>query len=234
MSFLRQHRPLALAAALLLASLHTSAAAQNLASAGTIASVVDALARDTSIAMLPDPASCGATDATLCDAAIALRRSDFSQKSSDIAKARTLVDGAATKWQASPFTWYLLAATELAANNVGLPARDGPLQIAANGNAASAERALLHALRLDSTFVLAVEALAIMPISRNGTGYLSARVTALRRARGLLPAPYGLAAANVERAAGHADSAFAIELRLLKNHAAPRGLVDLTIASDLV
>ena len=201
---------------------------------------VDALLRQigavVDVAHLPTTEPCtagGKALASLCEGMIAVRRAELTGEKRDASHARDILETLVTEQPTWPMAWYVLAASRLAADEVGLSSRPGPLQQENAQNVAGAERALLHALTLDSTFLLAAQALVVAPIVLDSTSRLSARVAALRRLRRSLPPQYLFGEALVEREAGHLDSAVAIEIALLKNHAVPRGLVDITLAHDL-
>jgi hypothetical protein len=108
-----------------------------------------------------------------------------------------------------PLAWYALAVADLVASRAKVIASTGPLQVTGMTHEAGAGRALLRALELDSGFVAAAEALALLPRPREGVSELARALPTLRRYRLRLSGGAQLAAARKDREAGSLDEALA-------------------------
>ncbi len=148
-------------------------------------------------------------------------------------RARDLLERVVTEQPTWPSAWYGLGVARIQAARAGVSAREGPLQPNNVPNSTGAESALIRALEVDSTFVLAAEALALASIRTDSSSRLTDRAMTLRWARKLLP-PAGLyGEALVEREAHHPDAALEIWRLLLLKGGVDRGLVEIQMARDL-
>jgi hypothetical protein len=210
--------------------------AQDVADRRFVAGVLATLAQATVPAQLPPLSDCashpGAID-RLCQGLIATRLAEFTTSRSAATLARDLLEGVVAEQPKWPSAWYGLGVARIQAARAGVSPREGPLQPKDVPNSTGAESALIRALEVDSTFVLAAEALALASIRTDSSSRLSDRATTLRWARRLLP-PSGLyGEALVEREAHHPDVAVEIWRLLLQKGGVDRGLVELQLARDL-
>lgn len=123
--------------------------------------------------------------------------------------------------------WYTLAIADLVASRAGVIAGSGPLQVSGVTHEAAAGRALIRALELDSGFVAAAEALALVPRPREGPSELVRAMPVLRPYRARLHAAAQLAVARKEREAGSLEEALAWLNAIDTSASVPAGVVAL-------
>jgi hypothetical protein len=130
-------------------------------------------------------------------------------------------------------SWYTLAIADLIASRAGVIAGTGPLQPPGMTHEAAAGRALLRALELDSGFVAAAQALALVPRPREGAVELKRQLPALRLYRGELSGLAQLSAARKEREAGSLLEALAWLAAISTSESVPAGMVEVERARVL-
>jgi GWxTD domain-containing protein len=129
--------------------------------------------------------------------------------------------------------WFALGLVRTRLAQDTIFAVEGPDLPSGASNLLGAANAFERALTIDPAFALAANQLAALPRPREGNDALQQRVTVLRRVRALL-SPEALAeAAILERDAGSADSAVALERRALQTGRVDSGVVLLSLARDL-
>ncbi|MBK7595985.1 MAG: hypothetical protein IPJ11_12245 [Gemmatimonadetes bacterium] len=104
----------------------------------------------------------------LCDALIATRRAELLNDKGEATKARDLLERVVGERPQWPVAWYGLGVARLQVARTGGLSRSGALHPIGVRNEAGAGYALVRALELDSTFVLAAEALAMASVPREG------------------------------------------------------------------
>lgn len=122
----------------------------------------------------------------LCDALVATRRAELLRDKGEATKARDLFErvvGERPQWQ---MAWYGLGIARLQVARTGGLARSGALHPVGVSNEAGAGYALIRALELDSTFLLAADALARASIPREGASRVMERLAMLQRVEALL------------------------------------------------
>jgi hypothetical protein len=210
--------------------------AQDAAGRRFIAGVLATLAQANTPSLLPAPAGCGDTASAkvrLCQGLIMTRLAELTTDKVAAIRARDLLEGVVAEQPTWPSAWYGLGVARIQAARAGVSPREGPLQPKDVPNSTGAESALIRALEVDSTFVLAAEALALASIRTDSSSRLTDRAMTLRWARKLLP-PAGLyGEALVEREAHHPDVAVEVWRLLLQKGGVARGLVELQLARDL-
>jgi hypothetical protein len=169
----------------------------------------------------------------LCQGMFVERRGELSGDRDDAIRAsdiltRTVEDQ--PKWAVA---WYGLGLARLQLARDTVFSKGGPLLPIGASNELGAANALIHALELDNGFALAANALATAAMPRESRDALKDRVAMLRRVRRLLSPGSLAAAAFLERATGHSDSALALERRALASGQVDSGLVLLPMARDL-
>jgi hypothetical protein len=127
--------------------------------------------------------------------------------------------------------WYVLAMARLQLTRAGVLAREGPRQPLGVSAEAGAGLALVTALKLEPTLLIAAEALALAPTPREGASQMGERRDALRQLRATLPlSPEArLGVGVVERESGHPDTAVAM-FREAMAAGADSGIVHLEMA----
>lgn len=129
--------------------------------------------------------------------------------------------------------WLALGTARWMAHDLVIPAHAAPLQDLGESYPAAAGNALVRALQLDSTLSGAVDALAFLPLPREGASRLQARSDVLWQWRDRL-GPVALAAsASVQREAGHRDRAVAIWQAAIDAGAPAPGRLQMEMSRDL-
>ena len=130
--------------------------------------------------------------------------------------------------------FFVLGMARLQLPRSGVIAREGPLQPLGVTAEAGAGHALVRALELEPTLLLAAEALAMAPLPREGASQMAGRREMLRTLRHTLPlSPQArLATGIVEREAGSADTAV-VMFREAMAHGADTGVVHPELARVL-
>jgi hypothetical protein len=170
----------------------------------------------------------------LCSGLLDLKRIERDPKPGlafDTEMALRRVIGEEPEWATG---WYALAMARLQLPRAGVLAREGPLQPLGVTSEAGASHALVRALEIEPTFLLAAEALALAPFPREGPSQMGDRREMLRRLRHQLPlSPAArLGVALVEREAGDNDTAV-VMLREALAAGADSGSVHLELARVL-
>ncbi len=199
-------------------------------------SAVRALYSAVSPGEISSSASCVGTvtkSVTTCAAIVAGRRAELTGSVSDAQQAETLLERLVQDDAKDPLAWYGLGRIRLQLARDSVLARGGAAMLPGTSYVTGAGSAFLEALRLDSSFAAAANALAFLPKIHDAGLTLKSRVSALRRARALLTPAALFAAATAERNAGHRDSAIAIERRVLASGEVDSGMVSLALAQDL-
>ncbi|MEI2721120.1 MAG: hypothetical protein V9E87_13480 [Gemmatimonadales bacterium] len=122
----------------------------------------------------------------LCDALIATRRAELLTDKGEATKARDLLERVVGERPQWPVAWYGLGVARLQVARTGGLSRSGALHPVGVSNEAGAGYALVRSLELDSTFVLAAEALAMASVPREGASRVGERVAMLERVERLL------------------------------------------------
>jgi len=122
----------------------------------------------------------------LCDALIATRRAELLTDKGEATRARELLERVVAERPQWPVAWYGLGVARLQVARTGGFARSGALHPVGVSNEAGAGYALVRALELDSTFVLAAEALALASLPREGASRVAERLSMLERVEHLL------------------------------------------------
>ena len=223
-------------AAIALLSLSAAAAAgQTGPVSGPTDSLLAELAVVSSIASLPPESRCDnhvAAFVRVCRALLHERRGELANRKDDLRQVNGEFERLVADQPRSPLAWYGLAMLRLRMTYDSMPSEGGALMPVGLSLLSGAANALSEALRLDSTFGLAADALIRLPEPHAGAA-LRDRVALFRRARTVLTARTYAATANLERDAGNVDSAIAIERRALAIGHADSGLVSLGLARDL-
>lgn len=169
----------------------------------------------------------------LCQGVIALYRGRLTNQRADVIAANDLIVRAVSDQEKWPHAWLLLGMVRLQLAHDTVFSREGPGLPPGMSNLLGAANAFTEALRLDPSFARAAEALALAPEPREGPNALMDRVALLRRYRSVLSPRANAATAILERDAGSADSAIALELRALASGKVDSGVVLLSLARDL-
>ena len=122
----------------------------------------------------------------LCDALISTRRAELLNDKGEATKARDLLERVVGERPQWPVAWYGLGVARLQVARTGGLSRSGALHPVGVSNEAGAGYALVRSLELDSTFVLAAEALAMASVPREGASRVGERVAMLERVERLL------------------------------------------------
>jgi hypothetical protein len=122
----------------------------------------------------------------LCDALVATRRAELLTDKGEATRARDLLERVVGERPQWPVAWYGLGVARLQVARTGGLSREGPLHPVGVSNEAGAGYALVRALELDSTFVLAAEALALASLPREGASRITERLAMLERVEHLL------------------------------------------------
>ncbi len=223
-------------AALLLGSVAplraTRASAQVTSQPAALLAVLARLGGLGTTAPLPDPLCPGASGSLerACAGFAAARRAELGQGAAEAIKARDLFERVVQDEPTWPVAWYGLGVARVQAARAGVIARSGPRHPIGVSNEAGAANAFLHALELDSTFVLAADALARAPLGREGLSRGKERLPLLRKAYWMLPPPAIHSAALLEYQGGSADTAVAWLEALRRSGKFPVGLTDHLLA----
>ncbi len=169
----------------------------------------------------------------LCDALVAERRSELTQRRGDAIAAQAQLERAVVDDPHSPVAWYGLGLIRLQLARDTVFSKGGALMPVGVSFVAGAGNALVQALKLDSAFAPAAMALATAPEPREGSSALKDRVAMLRRCRAALSPAAMVATARLERDAGSVDSAVALENRALVTGRVDSGVVSVGLARDL-
>ena len=122
----------------------------------------------------------------LCDALISTRRAELLTDKGEATKARDQLERVVGERPQWPVAWYGLGVARLQVARTGGLSRSGALHPVGVSNEAGAGYALVRALELDSTFVLAAEALAMASVPREGASRVGERLAMLERVERLL------------------------------------------------
>lgn len=122
----------------------------------------------------------------LCDALIATRRAELLTDKGEATLARDLLERVVGERPQWPVAWYGLGVARLQVARTGGLSRSGALHPVGVSNEAGAGYALVRALELDSTFMLAAEALAMASVPREGASRVGERLAMLERVERLL------------------------------------------------
>lgn len=217
----------------LLAVLHAAPlAAQSAADRATLDSVLVRLGRAGDAVPTVDqgcPNLVGSL-ARACEGFLAARRAEFQRSPGDAARARDLFERVVADEPEWPMAWYGLGIARLQAARAGMVMREGPLHPIGVSNEAGGGYALIRAVELDTTFGLAIDALARAPWGREGASRGKERLPLLRRLQSRLGGPALHAAALLELEGGSADTAVAWLEALRRAGSFPHGLTDHLLA----
>jgi hypothetical protein len=166
----------------------------------------------------------------LCDALVATRRAELLTDKGEATRGRDLLErvvGERPEWSVA---WYGLGVARLQVARTGGLARSGALHPVGVSNEAGAGYALVRALELDSTFVLAAEALALASLPREGASRVTERLAMLERVEHLLTptARYQAGVVAVTAKNGPAAVRFLTPIQGTANQ--PKGLAALVLA----
>jgi len=217
----------------LLAVLHAAPlAAQSAADRATLDSVLVRLGRAGDAVPTVDQACPDLVGslARACEGFLAARRAELQRSPGDAARARDLFERVVADEPDWPMAWYGLGVARLQAARAGMVMREGPLHPVGVSNEAGGGYALIRAVELDSTFGLAIDALARAPSGREGISRAKERIPLLRRLRPQLGGPALHAAALLELEGGSADTAVAWLESLRQAGRFPHGLTDHLLA----
>ena len=170
----------------------------------------------TDSARIPDDRMCvgiGGRGRGLCDSFVKLRLAELNPTPANALRADQAFRAVLFSEDRWAYAWYGLGLARIVLARAGNVAREGPLQPPGVTNEAAASHAFVRSLELDSTFLLAAEALAMAPVPREGASQMEKRVAALRdvRRRQIPLSPMAWAMMGVvERVAGSVDSAAAV------------------------
>lgn len=201
----------------------------------TADSILTELGATDSTGVLPNPARClpgGRSLQRLCKALVDIKRSEGSGGVDAAIAAELSLHDVVFDEPRWALGWYALGQARLAMARHGARAKEGPLQILGVSLEAGAGNALARAVELEPDLTIAAEALALVPIPREGSAQLGPRLAALRTTRHLL-SPLGLLGlAKVERSAGSRDSSAAAFNAALATGAVDSGVIQLELARE--
>ncbi len=226
------------AAALILSLLvATSAAAQQGVARASVDSVLSELAALVPTDPIPADTRCAGYTGTLgrfCRSMLEVSRVERAPEGGSAFNAEMAMRRVVEEQPDWSTAWYVLAIARLQLTRAGVLAREGPRQPLGVSAEAGAGLALVTALKLEPTFLVAAEALAMAPLPREGAAQLGERRDALRRLRVTLPlsAAARMGVGIVERESGDPDTAV-VMFREAMAAGADSGIAHLEIARML-
>lgn len=166
----------------------------------------------------------------LCDALIATRRAELLTDKGEATKGRDVLERVVGERPEWPVAWYGLGVARLQVARTGGLARSGALHPIGVSNEAGAGYALVRALELDSTFVLAAEALALASLPREGASRVAERLAMLERVEHLLSSAARYQAGVVAVTAKNGPAAVRFLTPIQGTASQPNGLASLVLA----
>ncbi len=208
-------RPLVTSLFVVLSAAAPQVAAQTAAQRADLRGVLAGLAIDSTVIEISRCTNPDAHLQRLCEGLVAARRAEVTADQQAAIRARELLERVVAERPTWSMAWYGLGIARVQVARVGLLARSGPLHPVGVSNEVGAANALVRALELDSAYVDAAEALALISVPREGASRLVERHAMLQRVLPLLsPAGrYGAAQVALEVGDGRAAVTYLDALR---------------------